>query len=160
MKRYKLKIIYFFFLLLPVLACCTDEEMFQRSGVVEGVPTAVDINVGTAANTVKTRSALQESEERKIYNLYLWVFNSSGVVEFSREYLRGDLYQAVSDLESETGEVDNEAPTSKGLLKNITLTTGEKTLFLLANYRSDEDGLLQVEQGVLDGIAKFSDLEK
>ena len=66
MKRYKLKIIYFFFLLLPVLACCTDEEMFQRSGVVEGVPTAVDINVGTAANTVKTRSALQESEERKI----------------------------------------------------------------------------------------------
>ena len=44
MKRYKLKIIYFFFLLLPVLACCTDEEMFQRSGVVEGVPTAVDIN--------------------------------------------------------------------------------------------------------------------
>ena len=55
---------------------------------------------------------------------------------------------------------DNEAPTSKGLLKNITLTTGEKTLFLLANYRSDEDGLLQVEQGVLDGIAKFSDLEK
>ena len=59
--------------------------MFQRSGVVEGVPTAVDINVGTAANTVKTRSALQESEERKIYNLYLWVFNSSGVVEFSRE---------------------------------------------------------------------------
>mgnify|MGYP000647592689 CR=1 FL=1 len=81
-------------------------------------------------------------------------------MEFSREYLRGDLYQAVSDLESETGEVDNEAPTSKGLLKNITLTTGEKTLFLLANYRSDEDGLLQVEQGVLDGIAKFSDLEK
>ena len=68
-------------------------------------------------------------------------------MEFSREYLRGDLYQAVSDLESETGEVDNEAPTSKGLLKNITLTTGEKTLFLLANYRSDEDGLLQSRTG-------------
>ena len=82
MKRYKLKITYFILLLLPLFASCTDEEIFQGSGVTEGVPTTVDISVGTAANTAKTRSALLESEERKIYNLYLWVFNSSGNVEF------------------------------------------------------------------------------
>ena len=80
MKRYKLKITYFILLLLPLFASCTDEEIFQGSGVTEGVPTTVDISVGTAANTAKTRSALLESEERKIYNLYLWVFNSSGNV--------------------------------------------------------------------------------
>ena len=89
MKRYKLKITYFILLLLPLFASCTDEEIFQGSGVTEGVPTTVDISVGTAANTAKTRSALLESEERKIYNLYLWVFNSSGNVECSREYSRG-----------------------------------------------------------------------
>ena len=77
MKRYKLKITYFILLLLPLFASCTDEEIFQGSGVTEGVPTTVDISVGTATNTAKTRSALLESEERKIYNLYLWVFNSS-----------------------------------------------------------------------------------
>ena len=98
MKRYKLKIICRILLLLPVLAGCTDDELLQRSGVVEGIPTTVDINVGTVANTAKTRSALLESEERKIYDLYLWVFNASGDVEFSREYPRSDLYQGQATL--------------------------------------------------------------
>lgn len=142
------------------MASCTDEEIFQGSGVTEGVPTTVDISVGTAANTAKTRSALLESEERKIYNLYLWVFNSSGNVEYSREYSRADLIQAATDLTTSTGEVDAGAPTSMGLLKNISLTTGKKTLFLLANYKSDADGLFHVEPEVLNGISKYSDLEK
>ena len=160
MKRYKLKITYFILLLLLLFASCTDEEIFQGSGVTEGVPTTVDISVGTAANTAKTRSALLESEERKIYNLYLWVFNSSGNVECSREYSRADLIQAATDLTTSTGEVDADAPTSMGLLKNISLTTGKKTLFLLANYKSDADGLFHVEPEVLNGISKYSDLEK
>ena len=160
MKRYKLKITYFILLLLSLFASCTDEEIFQGSGVTEGVPTTVDISVGTAANTAKTRSALLESEERKIYNLYLWVFNSSGNVECSREYSRADLIQAATDLTTSTGEVDAGAPTSMGLLKNISLTTGKKTLFLLANYKSDADGLFHVEPEVLNGISKYSDLEK
>ena len=160
MKRYKLKITYFILLLLPLFASCTDEEIFQGSGVTEGVPTTVDISVGTAANTAKTRSALLESEERKIYNLYLWVFNSSGNVEYSREYSRADLIQAATDLTTSTGEVDADAPTSMGLLKNISLTTGKKTLFLLGNYKSDADGLFHVEPEVLNGISKYSDLEK
>ena len=160
MKRYKLKITYFILLLLPLFASCTDEEIFQGSGVTEGVPTTVDISVGTAANTAKTRSVLLESEERKIYNLYLWVFNSSGNVEYSREYSRADLIQAATDLTTSTGEVDADAPTSMGLLKNISLTTGKKTLFLLGNYKSDADGLFHVEPEVLNGISKYSDLEK
>lgn len=160
MKRYKLKITYFILLLLSLFASCTDEEIFQGSGVTEGVPTTVDISVGTAANTAKTRSALLESEERKIYNLYLWVFNSSGNVEYSREYSRADLIQAATDLTTSTGEVDADAPTSMGLLKNISLTTGKKTLFLLGNYKSDADGLFHVESEVLNGISKYSDLEK
>ena len=160
MKRYKLKTTYFILLLLPLLVCCTDEDLIQRSGVTEGIPTTVDISVGTAANNAKTRSALLESEERKIYDLYLWVFNASGGVEFSREYPRDELNMAASDLEAATGEKDNDAPTSMGLLKNIGLTTGEKTLFLLANYKSDGDGLFHVEPDVLEGIVNLSDLEK
>lgn len=50
--------------------------------MAEGIPVTVDINVGTAANTLRTRSALLENEERKIYDLYLWVFNASGDVDF------------------------------------------------------------------------------
>ena len=106
MKRYKLKTICCILLLLPVLVCCTDDGLLPRNGVVEGIPVTVDINVGTAANTLRTRSALLENEERKIYDLYLWVFNASGDVEFSREYPRSDLYQAASDLEASTGEAD------------------------------------------------------
>ena len=160
MKRYKLKTTYFILLLLPLLVCCTDEDLIQRNGVMEGIPTTVDISVGTAANTAKTRSVLLEGEERKIYDLYLWVFNASGGVEFSREYSREELNMAASDLETATGEKDNDAPTSMGLLKNIGLTTGEKTLFLLANYKSDGDGLFHVEPDVLAGIVNLSDLEK
>ena len=91
MKAYRLKITCFILLLLPVLTCCTDEELLRGSGVPEGVPTTVDISVGTAANRAKTRSGLPEGEERKIYDLYLWVFDSRGGVEFSREYPRAEL---------------------------------------------------------------------
>lgn len=129
MKRYKLKITYFILLLLPLFASCTDEEIFQGSDVTEGVPTTVDISVGTAANTAKTRSALLESEERKIYNLYLWIFNSSGNVECSREYSRADLIQAATDLTTSTGEVDADAPTSMGLLKISVLPQGKRHCF-------------------------------
>ena len=100
MKAYRLKITCFILLLLPVLTCCTDEELLRGSGVPEGVPTTVDISVGTAANRAKTRSGLPEGEERKIYNLYLWVFDSRGGVEFSREYPRAELYQAAAALET------------------------------------------------------------
>ena len=152
MKAYRLKITCFILLLLPVLTCCTDEELLRGSGVPEGVPTTVDISVGTAANRSKTRSGLPEGEERKIYDLYLWVFDSRGGVEFSREYPRAELYQAAAALETATGEKDTDAPTSMGLLKNIPITSGEKTLVLLANYKSDGDGLFQVEPGILAGV--------
>ena len=52
MKAYRLKITCFILLLLPVLTCCTDEELLRGSGVPEGVPTTVDISVGTAANKI------------------------------------------------------------------------------------------------------------
>ena len=86
----------FIFCYCPFLTCCTDEELLRGSGVPEGVPTTVDISVGTAANRAKTRSGLPEGEERKIYDLYLWVFDSRGGVEFSREYPRAELYQAAA----------------------------------------------------------------
>lgn len=38
MKRYKLKITYFILLLLLLFASCTDEEIFQGSGVTEEFP--------------------------------------------------------------------------------------------------------------------------
>ena len=160
MKAYRLKITCFILLLLPVLTCCTDEELLRGSGVPEGVPTTVDISVGTAANRAKTRSGLPEGEERKIYNLYLWVFDSRGGVEFSREYPRAELYQAAAALETATGEKDTDAPTSMGLLKNIPITSGEKTLVLLANYKSDGDGLFQVEPGILAGVSSLSDIQR
>ncbi len=160
MKAYRLKITCFILLLLPVLTCCTDEELLRGSGVPEGVPTTVDISVGTAANRAKTRSGLPEGEERKIYDLYLWVFDSRGGVEFSREYPRAELYQAAAALETATGEKDTDAPTSMGLLKNIPITSGEKTLVLLANYKSDGDGLFQVEPGILAGVSSLSDIQR
>ena len=40
-------------MLLPVLTCCTDEELLRGSGVPEGVPTTVDISVGTAGHNGK-----------------------------------------------------------------------------------------------------------
>ena len=81
-------------------------------------------------------------------------------MEFSREYPRAELYQAAAALETATGEKDTDAPTSMGLLKNIPITSGEKTLVLLANYKSDGDGLFQVEPGILAGVSSLSDIQR
>ena len=71
-----------------------------------------------------------------------------------------ELYQAAAALETATGEKDTDAPTSMGLLKNIPITSGEKTLVLLANYKSDGDGLFQVEPGILAGVSSLSDIQR
>ena len=43
-----------------------------------------------------------------------------------------------------------------GIAENIPITSGEKTLVLLANYKSDGDGLFQVEPGILAGVSSLS----
>lgn len=71
-------------------------------------------------------------------------------------------YQAAAALETATsrGE-DTDAPTSMGLLKNIPITSGEDAVVvLLANYKSDGDGLFQVEPGILAGVSSLSDIQE
>ena len=64
--------------ILLMYGCSMDERMFNDS-FQEGVPTAVTLGYISPESTVQTRAALEPEYENRIENIYLFVFNSSGV---------------------------------------------------------------------------------
>lgn len=64
--------------LISVHSCYIDERPFQNP-VQEGIPVRVSLSYSSSGNVVETRSALPPEYENRIENIYLFVFNSTGV---------------------------------------------------------------------------------
>lgn len=64
--------------ILLMYGCSMDERMFNDS-FQEGVPTVVSLGYVSSESIVQTRAALEPEYENRIENIYLFVFNSSGV---------------------------------------------------------------------------------
>lgn len=139
---------------LTFLSSCMDEELNARK-IEEGRPVQIELAFGMVESQLKTRSALEDEEEKKLFNLYLWVFDRLGNLEFSKEYDQTALYQAAEDLSE---EIDPNAPTSQGLLKGINITSGKKTFVMLANFREEKGGLFLVDLESLKAVDNIKKL--
>lgn len=62
------------------IAACADEEWMSgnRRPVREGVPVTFDLSFRTEDNRVETRAAQDESNESRVYNLYVLIFDADG----------------------------------------------------------------------------------
>lgn len=63
-----------------IIASCADDEWMSgnRRPVREGVPVTFDLNFCAEDNRVETRAAQDESNESRIYNLYVLIFDADG----------------------------------------------------------------------------------
>lgn len=154
--RKKIGIRQIFILLLSLLPfACVKDDMLD-SCIQTSRPVEVLLDIKAQANTHKTRAAVDNTEERKIYSLLLAVFNSSGERELLKEYSYEELLQAAEAA----GNADAETPTSSGLLR-ILLTTGAKTFFLAANYDAEKSGgIYELDLDTFRNMTTLADLDQ
>lgn len=84
------------------------------------------------------RSALPKEEERRIDNLYVWIFDEEGGTSakpvFSKVYKKSDLMSAAGRRKDKYSEADGEVPSAKGLLEEgIKLPVGNCVVYMVAN---------------------------
>lgn len=64
-----------------LLSSCNDQEIGKQTNffiIEDNVPTAVKLSFSSSDRTEKTRAAISENADSKIYNLWLYVFDEEG----------------------------------------------------------------------------------
>lgn len=126
--------------ILLMYGCSMDERMFNDS-FQEGVPTAVTLGYISPESTVQTRAALEPEYENRIENIYLFVFNSSGV---RQELLvnQDDPSQVRGSSLFKPGEQmipdQNNQALGKGKISFVCGSLTKATIVAIANVTVDE----------------------
>lgn len=68
----------FLFIGLVMLAACQDSLFNDMDMPEEGLPAEVTLDLSVNGNEVVTRAVSTETEEQKLYNLYVLIFNADG----------------------------------------------------------------------------------
>lgn len=130
------KLFYIAWLCLT-FAACSREELPELSG---GNPASLTLSINTMQNDVKTRAASPDPAERRIFNLYVFVFNANGSVDHQQ------FYSFPSILSVKVLTIDE-----------LTCGSG-KSVAVIANIDS-KNTILKLEATKLDAITLRSELD-
>lgn len=75
MKRYKLILL---FIALIFVSGCKDALYDDLTGPEEGLPAEITLSLSVSDNETVTRAVSSDTEERKLYNLYVLIFDADG----------------------------------------------------------------------------------
>ena len=120
--------------------CYMDERLLNES-FQEGVPTVVTLGYVSSESVVQTRAALEPEYENRIENIYLFVFNSSGV---RQELLvnQDDPSQVRGSSLFKPGEQmipdQNNQALGKGKISFVCGSLTKATIVAIANVTVDE----------------------
>lgn len=119
------------------LSACQDRFDSRDIDAVYG-DRRVSLEFSADAFLPVLRSALPQDEERRIDNLYVWIFDEDGGTSatpvFSKVYLKSDLMAAANSRKTKYTEADEEVPSAKGLLEEgIKLPVGKCVVYMVAN---------------------------
>lgn len=123
---------YYLFALICFLVSCSD-DFFQYNEIEEGIPTSLVINCKSADNIIESRVGRDETEEKKINNIYLFIFDKSGNKVFNSKY---------TNLASGTIQIENINSMNSATLvgiANVGITDYILTDENLNNVASEQD---------------------
>ena len=150
MKRYGLYIITVVIGLF-MNACHNEDDLVDRTAVVEGIPVTLSLPFSLIdSEVVTTKSDLTIEQENQIKDLYLFIFDKKGDLEYGASFS--------SDRFSQSGGSKN-----SGLLTlpESAVTSGQKTIIAFSNVQSADVKCLN-ELGTvvtLESVVKLSDLK-
>lgn len=120
-----------------IIASCADDEWMSgnRRPVREGVPVTFDLNFCAEDNRVETRAAQDESNESRIYNLYVLIFDADGnkhygqffdrYITFTDGYRKGSVSVETTSLNNATVVCIANLTTDDGVHTDYNVTATE-----------------------------------
>lgn len=133
--------------LLVVVSCVDNTFMDNRTPVIEGVPTTVQLTFESEDSYVVTRSEQNASTEKRVNNLYVFVFDANGDVHFQGFFNSGNISYKNSDH-------------SKGSVSFETTSLSGATIVGIANLvTATTSTAYNITETELDAIKKLSDLK-
>ena len=141
-------------MLVISLSGCKEEEWTNQSGVriEEGLPVTLSFSYSTTPQTVKTRVVQEAETEYNVNNLYLFVFNADGTLDY-----RGEPTITGGSYDENTGTTEGTVT-----FPDNSVTSGyAKRLYAIANINPEGDNTEgDMQTGSLNAIETEDDLRK
>ena len=137
-------ILRFLYIVSAYILCnaCADDDIYTSTAIKEGIPVEINLSLTIPGMDKITTRALPESEESRVNDLYVLVFDAtSGSLKSRKFYPTDDI---VSELENK----------SKGTLP-LKTASGESRIYAIANVETNEMSAIRSE---LDKIDELDDL--
>lgn len=135
-----IKNIIYIFVACTFFNACADDEIYSSTNVKEGIPVTINFGLSVTGMEKLTRG-LPETEENRINDLYVLVFDRSGKLKNSKFYNTNEI---VSSLENK----------EKGTL-TLETTSGESRIYAIANAETNE---LESILNKLDAVKSIEEL--
>lgn len=119
---------------------CADDEIYSSTNVKEGIPVTINFGLSVTGMEKLTRG-LPETEENRINDLYVLVFDRSGKLKNSKFYNTNEIVNSLENRE-------------KGTL-TLETTSGESRIYAIANAETNE---LESILNRLDAVKSIDDL--
>ena len=141
-------------MLVISLSGCKEEEWTNQSGIriEEGLPVTLSFSYSTTPQTVKTRVVQEAETEYNVDNLYLFVFNADGTLDY-----RGEPTIIGGSYDENTGTTEGTVT-----FPDNSVTSGyAKRLYAIANINPEGDNTEgDMQTGSLNDIETEDDLRK
>ncbi len=135
----------YYLLLLPLLVSCSTDLTDDQPAIKEGDPVSLLLRIGaqTPAETVVTRQTMPEiSDESKIWNLYLYIFDSEGNKMYGRYFDVADALDSTAAVEASDEDAwyvtipEGDSQDCSGTVKIHTMARSGCKIFGIANIDS------------------------
>jgi len=133
-------------LLAVGLYSCTEDPLFEeRARVAEGLPARVMLDFRSEKSCVETRAAQDATNENRVNNLYVFIFNPAGEVHYRNFF---------------TDDISYNGDYSKGSVMIETTSLNKVQIVCIANLSTESvSSGYDVKKSDMESITSRSDLE-
>lgn len=132
-----MKNLFYIAWLCLTFAACSREELPDLSS---GNPASLILSINTMQNDVQTRAVSPDVAEKRIFNLYVFVFNADGSIDYQKYHT----FNSVVETKNLT-------------INELTCGSG-KSVAVVANI-DNANTILNIKQATLDAITSRRELE-
>lgn len=121
-----------------LFVACSREELLNLSGT----PASLILSINTMQNDEKTRAVSPEQAEKRIFNLYIFVFNKDGSIDYQK-------YHPLNESTIESTKIS---------INGLTCGS-EKSVAAIVNIEN-ANTIVAIKSSTLDAITSRSELEE
>lgn len=126
---------------LLLLSCTRDNQFSADEQIIEGMPVTIDLNI---MQEVASRSGMSKTQEQKINNAFVLVFDKSGH-KVSHNYYSSNVSSTISGIQTQSG-----SNMSIYVVANLTMENTGHNPYI---YFSDVNTVAELNQKMVSNLA-------